>query len=201
MKLPAILKADTASKLASARDAAASAEARLGQLAAERTAALGGDDIDAVRQADRKIDAARGELVAHQDRIVVLEARHVGEQRAQRMREKEAYIVAIEKLAADRDAMGDELEAAFKNVSTIFMRLGENRKAILAAWRSDLVPPSKSNLMFISELLYTKALPKDPTRLAEFTKGLGETIRSGTAADLKYMRDAPLPVTRRKEAA
>ncbi len=117
IKLPATLRRDTASKLEAARTDLEAAERKLAELNSQRTAALSADDDEVIAPIDDAIVRQHRVIAVKRDRLPILEAKLVAEQRIEREREHREAIDRFEVTLAPLAAASDKLEQAILAVA------------------------------------------------------------------------------------
>lgn len=141
MKLSALLASDTAGRIRSAEQAIATAGANIAKLAAERQSALAADDaaIDAVRKIDAKIADERGAIVALEERLGILRARHVEASRQAFAREHRAAVERFAGTLSPIERAASKIEAAIAVLSAAARDYEVACDAARVAWPAGLV--------------------------------------------------------------
>jgi hypothetical protein len=124
-----------ADRLANAQAACADTNRQIGDLTAQRNAALlaSDDDATAIRLGS-EIDVLREAARAHSDKIELLRDEVQREDQERRAKEREAAVARIEKKIAQRDKFMEEAAEAIKQLAKSSERAIKLNSEIVAAW-------------------------------------------------------------------
>ena len=147
MKLPAMLRRDTAALLDRARAAFAAAEARIAELGEERSAMLLSDSgFDAVWNVEKLIAEQTAVARTRADQIRALEEQLRREHLAEVERQRAAAITGLERKFAAREALAAEVEEKARSFAAAWLELLDSRAAALADWPEAFPRPRQDDL-------------------------------------------------------
>jgi hypothetical protein len=146
MKLAAIIKGDTAAKLARANEDIAATEQTIAAAQSERLAKLLDAPANEIEALDRKIADQSRVAGVYREQIARLEIKLADEQAERREKEYKAAVDVIEKAVAGLSGAAQEVEAAIRAVPAALDRFRSAQQAALRAFPENVERPFRSEL-------------------------------------------------------
>jgi hypothetical protein len=142
MRVPAILRRDSADALAGVRRAIEIAEAKLQESGARRQKALELGDVAGARRIDSEVATASGDLAALRDRKLILEGKVEVERQELDAERYRAAVLAVERALPARLKAVGEFQESLRTLTLATRKVQAKTRAVFANWPSDIeVPP------------------------------------------------------------
>jgi hypothetical protein len=125
-------KAET--RLADARAALSNTSRQIGELEAQRNAALLADDDPTAAKLYAELETLRGLARGHADKVALLEQEAAREEADAVLQRRKAHVARFTKKLSDADQVADELQGCIEQADKLFRKLITLREDARVAW-------------------------------------------------------------------